>query len=80
MRRTKRKMEMTFGSRNVSRLYRSGLVKAVSRELASYSLDVMGVQEIQWDQGGTDQTLQQGPDMMSVSSSPEMYTLPCVVM
>jgi len=55
-------------------------VKAVSRELASYSLGVMGVQEIQWDQGGTDQTMQQGPDMMSVSSSPKIYTLPCVIM
>ena len=71
-------METTLGSRNVRRLYRSGLVKAVSRELASYSLDVTGVQEIQWDQGGTNQTLQQGPDMMSVSSIPKMYTLACV--
>jgi len=71
-------METTLGSRNVRRPYRSGLVKAVSRELASYSLDVMGVQEIQWDQGGTNQTLQQGPDMMLVSSIPKMYTLPCV--
>ena len=58
--------------------YRSGLVKAVSRELASYSLDVMGAQEIHWDHGGTDQTLQQSPDIMLVSSSPRMYILPRV--
>jgi hypothetical protein len=80
IRHTKRKTETTFGSRNFRRLYRSGLLKAVSRELANYSLDVMGVEENRWNQGGTDQTLQRGPDRMAVSSSPKMYILPCVDM
>ena len=73
--RTKRKMEKTFGSRYVRRLYRAGLVKAVSRELTNYSSDVMGVQEIRWDQGGTDQTLQQGPVWYQHQAVPKC--IPC---
>jgi hypothetical protein len=28
-------------------------LKAVSRELAEYKLDLMGIQEVRWDKGGT---------------------------
>ena len=34
-------------------LYRAGSLKAAVRELARYQLDVVGVQEVRWDKGGT---------------------------
>ena len=34
-------------------LYRSGSLTAVARELARCKLDLVGVQEVRWDQGGT---------------------------
>jgi len=38
---------------NVRSLYRAGSLKAAARELARYKLDVLGVQEVRWDEGGT---------------------------
>jgi hypothetical protein len=38
---------------NVSSLCRSGSLTTVARELARYKLDVMGVQQVRWDNGGT---------------------------
>jgi len=38
---------------NVRSLYRAGSLKAVARELVRYKLDVVGVQEVRWDKGGT---------------------------
>jgi len=38
---------------NVRSLYRVGSLKAAARELARYKLDVVGVQEVRWDKGGT---------------------------
>ena len=35
------------------RLYRSGSVTAVVRDVETYSLDVMGVQLVRWDKEGT---------------------------
>jgi hypothetical protein len=37
---------MRFGTWNVRSLY-------VARELARYKLDLVGVQEVRWDKGGT---------------------------
>jgi hypothetical protein len=34
-------------------LYRSGSLKTLSRKLAKYKLDLVGVQEVRWDKGGT---------------------------
>ena len=34
-------------------LYRAGSLKAAARELAKYKLDLVGVQEVRWDKGGT---------------------------
>ena len=34
-------------------LYRSGLLTTEARELESYKLDLVGVQEVSWDKGGT---------------------------
>ena len=45
--------EMKRGTWNVRGLYRAGSLKAVARELARYKLDVVGVQEVRWDKGGT---------------------------
>jgi exonuclease III len=46
---------MRFGTWNVRSLYRSGSLSTVARELARYKLDLLCVQEIRWDTGGTEQ-------------------------
>jgi hypothetical protein len=43
-----------FGTWNVRSLYRPGSLKIVSGELAKYKLDLVGVQEVRWDKGGTE--------------------------
>jgi hypothetical protein len=40
---------MTFGLWNVRSLYRAGSQMTVSRELARYKLDLVGVQEVRWE-------------------------------
>jgi hypothetical protein len=47
-------MDMRFGTWNVRSLYRSGSLKTVSGELAKYKLDLVGLQEVRWDKGGTE--------------------------
>jgi exonuclease III len=47
-------MDMRFGTWNVRSLYRAGLLMTVSRELARYKLDLVGVQEVRWEGGGTE--------------------------
>jgi hypothetical protein len=49
-----RKMDIRFGTWNVRSLYRSGSFKTVARELGKYKLNLVGVQEVRWDKGGTD--------------------------
>ena len=44
---------MKIGTWNVMSLYRAGSLKAAARELGRYKLDVVGVQEVRWDKGGT---------------------------
>jgi len=44
---------MRFGTWNVWSQLRAGSPMAVARELARYKLDLMGVQEVSWDKGGT---------------------------
>jgi hypothetical protein len=46
-------MDMRFGTWNDRSLYRAGSVKTVSRELARYKLDLVGVQ-VRWEGGGTE--------------------------
>jgi exonuclease III len=48
-------MDMSFRTWNVRSLYRSGYLKTVSGELVKYKLDLVGVQEVRWDKGGTAQ-------------------------
>ena len=45
--------EMKIGTWNARSLYRAGSLKGSARELARYKLDVVGVQEVRWDKGGT---------------------------
>jgi len=46
---------MKMGTWNVRSLYRVGSLKTAARELGRYTckLDVVGVQEVRWDKGGT---------------------------
>ena len=44
---------MRFGRRNMRSLYRSGTITTVVRKLARYKLDLVGIQEVRWDKGGT---------------------------
>jgi len=44
---------MKVGMWNDRSFYRAGSIKAAARELARYILDVVGVQEVRWDKGGT---------------------------
>jgi hypothetical protein len=46
-------MDMRFGTWNVRNLYRAGSLMTVSRELARYKLDLVGEQEVRWEDGGT---------------------------
>jgi len=48
-----RKRDMRFGTENVRSLYRSGSLATAARETAKYNLDLVGVQEVRWDEGGT---------------------------
>jgi hypothetical protein len=45
---------MTFGTWSVRSLYRAGSLKTVVRELGKYKLDLVGVQEVRWENGGTE--------------------------
>ena len=38
---------------NIRSLYRAGSFTAAARELARYKFDLVGVQEVKWDKGGT---------------------------
>jgi exonuclease III len=43
---------MRFGTWNVRSLCKSGSLKAATRKLARYKLDLVGVQKVRWDKGG----------------------------
>jgi hypothetical protein len=49
-----RKMDIRFVMWNVRSLYRAGSLKTVARELGKYKLDLVGVQGVRWDKGGTE--------------------------
>jgi len=44
---------MRFATWNVRNLYRAGSFTAATRELATYKLDLVDVQEVRWDRKGT---------------------------
>jgi hypothetical protein len=48
-------MGMRFGTWNVRSLCRIGSLKTVARELGKYKLGLVGVEEVRWEKGGTEQ-------------------------
>ena len=44
---------MRFGTWNVRSLYRSDSLKEAAREFARYKLDLVSVQKVRWEKGGT---------------------------
>jgi hypothetical protein len=47
-------MDMRFGTWNVRSMYRTGSLTAVGEEMSKYKLDLVGVQKVRWDGGGTE--------------------------
>jgi exonuclease III len=47
-------MDTRFGTLNVKSLYRTGSLKTVVRELGKYKLDLVCIQEVRWEKGGTE--------------------------
>jgi exonuclease III len=47
-------MEIRFGTWNVRSMYRAGSLRVVAEEISKYKLDLVGVQELRWDGGGTE--------------------------
>jgi hypothetical protein len=47
-------MDMRNGTWNIRSLYRIGSLKTVARELGKCKLDLVGVQEVRWEKGGTE--------------------------
>jgi hypothetical protein len=47
------KKDMRFDTWKVRRVYRAGSLTAAFMELARFKLDLVGVQEVRWDKGGT---------------------------
>jgi hypothetical protein len=52
--RPKQKMDMRFGTWNERNMYRAGSLRVVGDEISKYKLDLVGVQEVRWDGGGTE--------------------------
>jgi exonuclease III len=47
-------MDIRFGTWNVRSMYRTGSLRALVEEISKYKLDLLGVQEVRWDGGGTE--------------------------
>jgi hypothetical protein len=47
-------MDMRFGTWKVRSIYRASSLRAVGEEISKYKLDLVGVQEVRWDGGGTE--------------------------
>jgi hypothetical protein len=46
-------MDMRFGKWNVRSLYMANSFMTVAKEMSKYKLDLVGVQKVRWDRGGT---------------------------
>jgi hypothetical protein len=51
---THEKVDIRFGTWKVKSLYRIGSLKTTARELGMCKLDLVGVQELRWEKGGTE--------------------------
>jgi endonuclease/exonuclease/phosphatase family metal-dependent hydrolase len=47
-------MDMRFGTWNVRSFHRTGALKTIARELGKCKLDLVAVQEVRRDKGGTE--------------------------
>jgi hypothetical protein len=47
-------MDMRLGTWNVRSMYRAGSLRAVAEEIAKFKSDLVGVEEVRWDRGGTE--------------------------
>jgi exonuclease III len=47
-------MDMRFGTWNVRSIYRARSLRVVAEEISKYKLDLVGVQQVRWDGGGTE--------------------------
>jgi exonuclease III len=47
-------MDVRFGTWNIRSLCSIGSLTTVVRELCKYKLDLVGVQEVRWEKGGTE--------------------------
>jgi exonuclease III len=45
---------MRFGTWNVRSMYGADSLRVVGEEISKYTLDLVGVQELRWDGGGTE--------------------------
>jgi hypothetical protein len=52
--RPKQKMDTRFGIWNIRSMYRAGSLRVGGEEISKYKLDLVGVQEVRWDEGGTE--------------------------
>jgi exonuclease III len=50
-------MVMRFGNWNIRNLFKAGSLKTVASELAKYNVDVVAVQEVILDEGGSHQEI-----------------------
>jgi len=48
-----RENDIVLGTWNIMSLYRAGSLTTVARELARFKLDLVGVEGVRWDKGGT---------------------------
>jgi hypothetical protein len=48
-------MDTRFGAWDVRSMYRAGSLRAVGEEISKYKLYLVGVQEVRWNGGGTEQ-------------------------
>jgi exonuclease III len=55
-RTTKQEIDIKFGTWDVRSLYRAGSLKTVANELAKHDLDLVTVQEVRCDEGGSQPT------------------------
>jgi hypothetical protein len=46
-------MDLRYGTWNVRSLYKIGYLTTVAREVGKYKLELVGVQEVRWEKGGT---------------------------
>jgi hypothetical protein len=46
-------MDMRFGTWNAGRVYRTGSLMTVAKEISKYKLYSVGAQEVKWDNGIT---------------------------